>query len=67
VSLFDQIYPEATAEQRAAHKALVADIRAHSKQRPCPEGCGCTETYDDRHPEKPTGGFGIAGCPCNRC
>ena len=43
------------------------DLDEHWKFRPCPEGCGCTESYDDRHLEKSDGGFGPAGCPCPRC
>lgn len=66
MSLFEQLYPNASDEDRARHKTMVAELREHAGQRPCPD-CGCTEFYDDREPEKVTGGFGIAGCACDRC
>lgn len=49
------------------YQGFLADYRAHGQERPCPEGCGCIEFYDDRDPDVPDGGFGIACCDCTRC
>lgn len=65
--LFDKLWPDATPEERADYERSKEDYSAHMGQRPCPEGCGCTEFFDDRQPEKSTGGFGVAGCRCARC
>ena len=67
MSIFAKFYPEATPDEMARHAAIVAEYKAHHGQRPCPSGCGCTEFYDDREPDMVTGGFGVAGCNCDRC
>lgn len=67
MGLFEKLKKDWTPEQHASYAVVSAEIREHSKQRPCPEGCGCTEFFDDRQPDEPTGGFGLAGCPCERC
>lgn len=66
MDLFERIKADWSPEQYAEYERTLADIREHEKQRACPERCGCTEFYDDRTNEV-TGGFGVAGCACDRC
>lgn len=48
-------------------EAFRQDFREHLHDRPCPEGCGCVEFYDDRSPEVSDGRLAPLDCRCQRC
>lgn len=48
------------------YKAISDEQDKYERTRPCPSGCGCIEFYDTRD-NVVTGGFGRAGCKCERC